>query len=490
MESKAEFFQTGPAKTYADATLEPRESPYTMDEIDISSNYTRTIRLPLPVVSAAMDTVTEHEMAIAIAEEGGIGVMHYSMDIEQQYKEVRKVKKAMNGRIEKPISFFSDLTVEQILQICDQKEYDFRTFPVTDRDKKFVGLLTGTHFLFPGNREKTVAEVMTPVERVVVATGPTDIKKAAAVMEERGITTLPVIGKTGNVNGLYLYSDVHRILHNSQGSNLDKKGQLRVAAAVPTDSTAIDRIDEIIKYTDVIVINSAQGDTVKYAYETLKAIKKKYPDLEVVVGNITHPNSARNLAKLGADAINVGQGSGAICTTRQQTGIGVPQLYAIWRCAEALKDTSVHVIADGGIQHFGDISKALAAGASSVMLGSLLAGTPQAPGATVTLPDGNKAKIYRGMGSGSAMRGSAAAMNRYKASGNAPLEEGVESYIPEKADVHIILNEIRQALTRSFMYCGVRSVAQHQAETNFMELSQGAVAESGAHIMSRSFRIV
>jgi IMP dehydrogenase len=475
--------QQGLALTFDDVRLETARSEVSASEVDLSSRFSRNVGLRVPFASAAMDTVTTSNMAIALAKLGGIGVLHAGLSPEQQAKEARKVKLELNVLISKPITVNESATLGEVLEECERRDFDFRTFPVVGEDGRFVGLLTQNDFDFSlGDTGANVGSYMTPIEEVI--TGPADISvnNAFRIMKDKKKKTLPLLGEDGTVQGLYVLSDVVRSLtDNPDQYNLDNSGRLRVAAAVPSDEGALERIEAMGDYLDVAVIDSAQGDS-RFVFDTLKLIKDAHPDLDVMVGNVTNPNSAKELVHAGADAIKVGQGPGAGCKTGPETGIGYPQVTAVYQCARALEGMDVPVCADGGIVNRGDVSIAIAAGASSVMMGSQFAGAKEAPG-EITMHDGAMVKLYRGMGSASAMRDSEASRKRYGVdqTKGVPLEEGVESYVPYKGPVEDVADQLIKALRKSMSYVGSSNIYAHRTQTRFIRTTAAGMRESRPH---------
>lgn len=472
----------GIALTYNDVRMETAASLVSPMEIDITSRFSKHVALKAPILSAAMDTVTTSTMAIAMAKSGGLGIIHAGLSVEEQLQEVRRVKLYLNGLVENPRTVIATDTLHDVLDMCVDKQFDFRTFPVTDKNGRFVGLLTHNDFDLCGDWSAKVGDVMTPAS-VVSSAGPkTTVKQAYEKMLQLKKKTLPLLNKDGTIAGLYVFSDVSRIVRDHSGQyNVDANGRLRVGAAVPTDKTANERVRALLPYVDVVVIDSAQGDS-KYAIETLKSLKAEFPNVDVVVGNVSSARSARLLAEAGADGIKVGQGPGSICTTRTETGIGCPQVTAVYECVKAIGNLDVPVCADGGIENPGDISIAIAAGASCVMMGNMLAGTKEAPGDIIEMSDGSRMKVYRGMGSPSALRDSAAARARYGASGSGrPLSEGVEATIAYKGPVDELLDHYIKALRKSMSYIGAKNIAVHQKETRFFRITNAGMAESRTH---------
>jgi IMP dehydrogenase len=473
------------ALTYDDVRLRTRASEVKPlpEKLDLTSRFSEHVGLKIPFVSAAMDTVTDGDMAIAMAMAGGLGVIHAAMPIEDQVREVHRVKVEVNGLIEAPVTVREDDTLESVLKMCDANGYSFRTFPVLNKNGKFIGVLTGTDFKYPDSLRVTVGSVMTDASKVTSAPVGTALDDAYRKMQKRRINTLPLIDAKGTVSGMYIFSDVSRIFRNSQQYNVDKNGRLCTAAAVSTGTDALTRIEALQPYLDVVVIDTADGDSY-YAFETLREVKKAYPDLDVVVGNISEGTSARKLAEAGANGIKVGQGPGSICTTRRETGIGMPQVTAIYDCVKALGEDFKHipVCADGGIKDHGDISIAIAVGASSVMMGRMLAGTKEAPGIVMTRGDGSRVKVYRGMGSMSALRDNEASRRRYAANGSGQfLPEGVESYVPYEGLVSEVVERCTLALTKSMRYVKVPDIESHRRETRLMRITNAGLAESHPH---------
>ncbi len=485
---KDRFFESmasqGLALTFLDVRLRTAPSTVAAPDISLDSRFSRNVPLKTPIASAAMDTVTTAEMAIEMAKLGGIGVIHAGLSPRDQAREVKRVKYHLNGLIDNPITITPHETLAQVQEMRSSKGYKFHSLPVVDAKGKLVGLMTRNDFAFSRDLGRPVSSVMTPASELVTAPDTTSIKEAYDIMVARKKKTLPLVDKSGVVTGLYVFTDVARIIQGSSSThNVDGNGRLRVAAAVPTDEEALERIELMHDKVDVIVIDTARGDG-RPALDTLKAIKKKYSKLDVVVGNISEGESARLLAKAGADGIKVGQGGGSICTTRVETGIGCPQVTAVYECAKAVRGMDVPVCADGGISDPGDISIAIAAGGDSVMLGRLLAGTKETPG-EVVMDKGNLVKMYRGMGSAAAMRESQASRRRYgQVAGQAPLPEGVESYVPYKGPVADVMYHYVGSLRKSLQYCGAADIAAHHKTTGFHRITNAGVRESRPHDVS------
>lgn len=480
---KDRFFEVMEAQalalTYDDVRMVTGPSDVSAREVDIVSSFSRNVDLRVPLVSAAMDTVTESRMAIAMAKLGGLGVIHSGLSVEDQKHEVRKVKLHLNGLIERPITIGQSDRVSDVLEMCDQRGFDFRTFPVVDKDNRFVGLLTQNDFDFCSNNSRRVSKIMTKRDEIVFADANTSMKRAHRLMKKHKKKTLPLLNSDGTIAGMYIFSDVQRATSaDAINYNLDEDGRLRVAAAVPTDDEALERVQEMAPYLDVVVIDSARGDS-KFAFNTLRKIKDAFPDLDVVVGNISSPKSARLLAKAGADGIKVGQGPGSICTTRIKTGVGTPQVTAVYACSQAVKEFGIPVCADGGVTQPGDIPIGIAAGAHTVMMGSRFAGTKETPGDVLTLQDGSKVKLYRGMGSASALRDNASSRKRYE---TGSFTEGIEAYVPYAGiEVSEVAAEYEQALRRGMEYVGAKNIKNHREKTKFIRITSAGLRESHPH---------
>jgi IMP dehydrogenase len=480
------------ALTYDDVRMRTGQSQYTASEVDTTSRFSRNVPLKIPIVSAPMDTVTTSDMAIIMAKHGGLGIIHAGLSLEDQRKEVRRVKLYLNGLIKKPVTVEEDQTLESVLIMRGERNYRFHTFPVVNGSGKFVGLLTGNDFKHSRDLSQTVAVAMTPLNQIVSANPDINIQRAFDLMNEHKKNTLPLLNQDGSVAGLYAWSDVKRVLDgNASLYNTDKEGRLLVGAAVPTNDDALDRIEAMKEYVDVIVLDTADGDS-KYAFMYTKKIKEMYPDIDLVVGNITERDSARDLALAGADGLRIGQGPSAICTTRPEIGIGCPQVTAIHECVEGVAEAAkidekyrIPVCADGGINNRGDISIALASRADSVMIGTRLAGTDESPGDIIDHGDGRKVKKHRGMGSIGAFKDSAAARQRYGSLSDAdelPLAEGIETEVPYQGSASQVLRDYTKALRKSMSYVGSKDIAAHQRDTKFWRITQAGLKESHTRV--------
>ncbi|WP_299525770.1 IMP dehydrogenase, partial [uncultured Lutibacter sp.] len=410
----------GEGLTYDDVLLIPAFSEVLPREVNIQSKFTKNITLNVPVVSAAMDTVTESEMAIAMARVGGIGVLHKNMSIEKQANEVKKVKRSESGMILEPITITKDETVLTAKNLM--REYSIGGIPVVNANGKLIGIITNRDLRFEGDNTRKIEEVMTSENLVTVAEG-TSLKQAELILQENKIEKLPVVNVDYKLVGLITYRDIIKVIENPS-ANKDQYGRLRVAAAIGVTGDAFERAEALIKVgVDALIIDTAHGHT-RGVVTVLKEIKAIYPNTDIVVGNIATGEAAKYLVEAGADAVKVGIGPGSICTTRVVAGVGYPQLSAIIEVAEAIKGSGVPVIADGGVRYTGDIPKAIAAGADCVMLGSLLAGTKESPGETIIF-EGRKFKSYRGMGSVEAMQ--TGSKDRYFQD----VEDDIKKLVPE-----------------------------------------------------------
>ncbi len=464
--------------TYDDVLLLPSYSEVLPRNTDITTYFSRNIPINIPVVSSAMDTVTSSNMAVAMAQEGGIGVIHKNMSAELQSAEVRKVKRAESGMITEPITINLDSTVGDALLLM--KEHKIGGIPVTDNNNKLVGIVTNRDLRFERNLSKKVSEAMTS-ENLITTTGITDFDKAADILQEHKIEKLPVVDADYKLIGLITYKDIIKIKDKPYACK-DTMGRLRVAAAVGANKEeAIHRAFMLVKAgVDAIVIDTAHAHT-KNVILTLKNLKKEFPSVDIVAGNVATAEAAVLLADSGADAIKVGIGPGSICTTRVVTGVGVPQFTAILLVSEALKNYAIPVIADGGIRYTGDITKAIAAGASSVMIGSLLAGVEESPGETI-IYEGRKYKTYRGMGSIEAMlEGS---KDRYfQDTEDEPeklIPEGIVGRVPYKGNLSEVMQQLTGGLRAGMGYCGTTTIKELQ-KAKFIQITNAGIIENHPH---------
>ena len=467
----------GDSLTYDDVLLVPAYSEILPNEVNVSSKLTHSITLNIPILSAAMDTVTESEMAIAIAQEGGIGMLHKNMSIEQQASEVRKVKRSESGMIHDPITLNKNAKVKDALNII--REFKIGGIPIIDDNHMLIGICTNRDLRFEKNPERPIVEIMTK-ENLVTTTGVKDLKEAESILQNYKIEKLPVIDKKGKLIGLITYKDILKVKSRPNACK-DEFGRLRVGAAIGVTGDSLLRAKALVEAgVDVITIDTAHGHS-KGVTEVLKKVKKQFPKLQIIVGNIATAEAALFLAKAGADAVKVGIGPGSICTTRVIAGIGVPQFSAVYQVAEALKNTKVCVIADGGIRFSGDVAKAIAAGAHSVMLGSLLAGTEESPGEMI-IYEGRKFKLYRGMGSIEAMR--EGSKDRYFQSQTDDVKklvpEGIVGRVPYKGLVGEELYQLVGGLRAGMGYCGAANLEQLK-KANFVRITSAGVRESHPH---------
>ncbi len=463
--------------TFDDVLLIPAYSEVLPREVSLKTRFSRNIELRTPIISAAMDTVTESTMAIAIAREGGIGVIHKNMSIEAQAQEVKKVKRAENGMIINPVTITKDKKVSDALKMM--KEYKIGGIPVVNEEGKLIGIVTNRDLRFESNLNKTIAEVMTS-QNIITTNQYIDLDDAAQILQQHKIEKLPVIDEDNKLVGLITYKDITKA-QDRPNSCKDSKGRLRVAAGVGVTADTFDRIDALVEAgVDAIVIDTAHGHS-RGVIETLKKAKQKYTTIDIVVGNIATAKAAKALIEAGADAVKVGIGPGSICTTRVIAGVGVPQLTAIYNVAKAAEGTDVPVIADGGIRYSGDIVKALAAGAHSIMAGSLLAGVEEAPGDTI-IYNGRKFKSYRGMGSVEAMQ--AGSKDRYFQDAEDDIQklvpEGIAARVPYKGTLNEVIYQLVGGLRAGMGYCGAKNILElHNAK--FTRISNAGIQESHPH---------
>lgn len=463
--------------TFDDVLLIPAYSEVLPREVDLRTKFSRNITLNVPIVSAAMDTVTEAQLAIALAREGGIGVIHKNMPIAEQARQVHAVKRAENGMIYDPVTIKRGSTVNDALNMM--KEYHIGGIPVVDDEGRLVGIVTNRDLRFERNLDRKIDEVMTK-ENLVVTHQSTDLEEAAQILQEHKIEKLPVIDSDGRLVGLVTYKDITKAKDKPYACK-DERGRLRVAAGVGVTADSMDRVDALVEAgVDAIVIDTAHGHS-RGVIGVLKAVKEKYPNLDVVVGNIATGDAAKFLVENGADGVKVGIGPGSICTTRVIAGVGVPQLSAVYDVAKALEGTGVPLIADGGIRYSGDIVKALAAGGNSVMLGGMLAGVEESPGETIIF-NGRKYKSYRGMGSLEAMeKGS---KDRYfqanETDAKKLVPEGIAARVPYKGLLYEVVYQMLGGLRSGMGYCGARNIdVLHKAK--FTRITNAGVAESHPH---------
>ena len=463
--------------TYDDVLLIPAYSEVLPRTVELSTRFSRNIELKIPFVTAAMDTVTESTMAIAIAREGGIGVIHKNMSIEEQARQVAIVKRAENGMIYDPVTIRREATVQDALSLMS--EYHIGGIPVVDEERHLVGIVTNRDLRFEQNLTRPVVEVMTG-ENLVTTHAKTDLAAAAMILQENKIEKLPVVDEDNKLVGLITYKDITKAKDKPMACK-DRFGRLRVAAGVGVTADTLDRMQALVEAgADAIVIDAAHGHS-KFVIEKLKEAKKIFPDVDIVVGNVATGEAARMLVEAGADGVKVGIGPGSICTTRVVAGVGVPQLSAIYDVASALKGTDVPLIADGGLRYSGDVVKALAAGGYSVMIGSLVAGTEESPCDTI-IYNGRKFKSYRGMGSLEAME--CGSKDRYFQAGVKDVKklvpEGIAGRVPYKGTVQEVIYQLIGGLRSGMGYCGANTIQElHNAK--FVRITNAGVLESHPH---------
>ena len=463
--------------TYDDVLLIPAYSEVLPKTVELTTKFSRNIELKIPFVTAAMDTVTESQMAIAIAREGGIGVIHKNMSIAEQARQVATVKRAENGMISNPVTINRDAKVKDALNIM--AEYKIGGIPVVDNENYLVGIVTNRDLRFEKDMDKQIQEVMTS-ENIITTKQSTDMETAAQILQENKIEKLPVVDEKGKLIGLITYKDITKAKDKPMACK-DAQGRLRVAAGVGVTADTLERMEALVNAgADAIVIDTAHGHS-KYVIEKLKEAKKRFPNVDIVVGNVATGAAAKALVEAGADAVKVGIGPGSICTTRVVAGVGVPQLSSVYDVAKALEGTGVPLIADGGLRYSGDVVKALAAGGYSVMIGSLVAGTEEAPGDTIIF-NGRKFKSYRGMGSLEAMENGS--KDRYFQSTTTDVKklvpEGIAARVPYKGTLYEVIYQLVGGLRAGMGYCGAHNIMElHNAK--FTRITNAGVLESHPH---------
>ncbi|GIV28749.1 MAG: inosine-5'-monophosphate dehydrogenase [Bacteroidia bacterium] len=463
--------------TYDDVLLVPAYSEVLPRETNISSKFSRNITVNVPIVSAAMDTVTESNLAIAIAQEGGIGVLHKNMTIAQQAEQVRKVKRSESGMILDPVNLLDNAVVGDALALM--KEFKIGGIPVVDENKKLKGIVTNRDLRFEKNMQRPVSEVMTK-DNIITAHEGTDLNQAEDILKKHKIEKLPVVDKNNILIGLITFKDIIKFRMRPNACK-DKHGRLRVAGAVGVTADTLERVDALVKAAvDAIVIDTAHGHS-KGVIDMLKKVKQAYPQIDVVVGNIATPEAAKALIDAGADAIKVGIGPGSICTTRVIAGVGVPQLSAVMNTYAGVKGSGVPIIADGGIRFTGDLVKALAAGADTIMAGSLFAGVEESPGDTI-IYEGRKFKAYRGMGSIEAMQ--KGSKDRYFQDVEDDIKklvpEGISARVPYKGYLSEVIYQFAGGLRAGMGYCGARNIEELK-KAKFIRITNAGIRESHPH---------
>ncbi|RYE23996.1 MAG: IMP dehydrogenase [Sphingobacteriales bacterium] len=476
MAAKSKFY--GEGLTFDDVLLMPSYSEVLPNEVNLSTQLTKEIRLNIPMVSAAMDTVTEAPLAIALAREGGIGILHKNMSIERQAEQVRKVKRSENGLIVDPVTLHPEATVGDAIKLM--RENRIGGIPIVDKNNILVGILTNRDMRFEKNLKKLVKDVMTKDNLVTAAAG-TSLQKAEGVLEQYKIEKLPIVDKKGKLMGLITFRDVQNLKSHPNAAK-DPTGRLLVGAAIGITADVMERAEALrVAGVDVLALDSSHGHS-KGVLEALKRVKAAFKTIPIIAGNVATAAGAKALADAGADAVKVGVGPGSICTTRIVTGAGAPQLTAVMEAASALKKRGIPVIADGGIRYTGDMVKAIAAGASAIMAGSVFAGTEESPGETIIF-EGRKFKSYRGMGSLEAMQ--EGSKDRYFQDGEADskklVPEGIVGRVPYKGQVSEIVQQFVGGLRAGMGLCGTTDIKALQDDSQFVRITSASMAESHPH---------
>lgn len=468
----------GEALTFDDVLLVPRKSSVLPREANLTTRLSRNISLNIPLVSAAMDTVTESALAIALAREGGIGILHKNLSIERQADEVGRVKRSESGMIRDPITMHADQTVGDALALMSR--YKISGIPIVNGGGKLIGIVTNRDLRFEPNRELSISEVMTNGKLVTAPVGTT-LERAEHILQKHRIEKLPVIDGRGRLQGLITFKDIQKKKHHPNACK-DEQGRLRVGAAVGIAPDTMERVAALIDGgVDVIVVDTAHGHSAG-VLDVVRRIKRKYPDRELIAGNVATAEGTRDLIRLGVDAVKVGIGPGSICTTRIIAGVGVPQVTAIHACARVAARSRVPVIADGGIKQTGDIAKAIAAGADSVMIGSLFAGVDESPGEKV-LFEGRSYKMYRGMGSLEAMKRGSSDRYFQDVEDDLPklVPEGIEGRVPFKGPLSDTVFQMTGGLRSAMGYCGCRTIRELQTLAQFLRMTEAGLRESHPH---------
>ena len=469
---------TGIGLTYDDVLLVPSYSEFLPNQVDLKTKFSRKINLNIPIVSAAMDTVTESKMAIAMAQEGGLGVIHKSMTIDLQAEKVKKVKRSESGMILDPVTLPETALVSQAKNCM--KEFSIGGIPIVNNNHNLIGIITNRDLRFENDNKKPLSKIMSKGNLITGKEGIT-MKEAEIILQKHKIEKLPIINKKNKLIGLITFRDIQKISLKPT-SNKDNYGRLKVAAAVGVSDDSVNRCEALCKSgVDAIVIDTAHGHS-KGVADLLKKLKRKFSDIDIIVGNIASKDAASFLVKAGADGVKVGIGPGSICTTRVIAGVGYPQLSAINEVSKVLKGTGVSLIADGGVKYTGDITKAIAAGADCVMLGSLLAGTKESPGETI-IYEGRKFKTYRGMGSIEAMqKGSKDRyFQDYVNDSNKLVPEGVVGRVPYKGDLLESIHQFIGGLRSGMGYCGTKTINELKEKAQFIQITGAGLMESHPH---------
>jgi len=463
--------------TFDDVLLLPRYSEITPDMVSLKSRLSKHITLNVPLLSAAMDTVTESAMAIALAREGGIGIIHKNMSIEDQAKEVDKVKRSENGVITDPITLTADKTLADALKLM--AAYHISGIPITDKDNKLIGIITNRDIKFETDMNRPIADVMTKDHLITGKVG-TSLEDAKKILGKAKKEKLPIVDEEFHLKGLITIKDIDKILQYPNSAK-DKYGRLLCGAGIGITRDVVERATALIKAgVDVLVLDSAHGDS-KNVITTLKMLKKRFPDVDIIAGNVATYGGAKDLMEAGADAVKVGMGPGSICTTRIISGMGVPQITAIMEARRASEEYDCPIIADGGIKYSGDITKALAAGADTVMMGALFGGCEEAPGET-ELYHGRKYKVYRGMGSLAAMEQAHGSSDRYFQTGHQKLvPEGVEGRVPYRGSASDVIFELLGGIRSGMGYLGCATIPELQEKAEFIKITSASLKESHPH---------
>ena len=468
----------GEALTYDDVLLVPARSSVLPRDVDVRSRLTSRITLNVPLLSAAMDTVTESAMAIAMAREGGIGILHKNMSIPAQVEEVDRVKRSESGMILDPVTVRADRRVRDVLALMNK--YRISGIPVVDDKQRLIGIITNRDLRFEPDEDQHVADIMTK-ENLVTAPMGTTLEQAQRILQKHKIEKLPVVDKHGVLNGLITFKDILKKIKHPNACK-DEHGRLRVGAAVGVTADTVDRVTALLKAgVDLIVVDTAHGHS-RGVIEMVKTLRRRFPRLDLIAGNVGTAEATRDLIRAGADAVKVGIGPGSICTTRVVAGVGVPQVTAIFECSKAAARSNTPVIADGGIKQTGDIAKAIAAGADAVMIGGLFAGVDESPGEMV-LYEGRSYKYYRGMGSLEAMK--QGSRDRYFQDAEDDIAklvpEGIEGRVPHKGPLGDTMYQMVGGLRAAMGYCGTKNIAELKSQGRFVRMTDAGLRESHPH---------
>ncbi len=468
----------GEAITFDDVLLVPRKSHVLPRDVDVTTRLSRNIALNIPLVSAAMDTVTEAAMAMALAREGGIGILHKNMSIEEQAAQVDLVKRAESGMILDPITMHADQNVGDALKLMSK--YQISGIPIVNTSGKLIGIVTSRDLRFQLNRQLEISKVMTKDHLVTASVGST-LDQAERIIQKHRIEKLPVVDKKGHLKGLFTFKDIQKRKHHPNACK-DRHGRLRVGAAVGVTADTLERVRALVHAgVDVIIVDTAHGHSAG-VMEMVKRVKKQFPDCELIAGNVGTAEATRDLIRLGIDGIKVGIGPGSICTTRVIAGVGVPQVTAIYECSKVASRSKIPLIADGGIKQTGDVAKAIAAGADCVMVGSLFAGVDESPGEKI-LYEGRSYKIYRGMGSVEAMKKGSSDRYFQDVEDDLPklVPEGIEGRVPFKGPLADTVFQVVGGLRSAMGYCGCGTVGDLKTKAQFIKMSEAGLRESHPH---------